>query len=134
MNRPPAGPRGSRSLKLLEQVRDVIRRRHYSIRTEQAYVQWVRRFVLFHGKRHPRDMGMREVEGFLTYLAVQRDVAASTENQALNALVFLYRHVLGQELEWLYGGQRAKRPARLPVMLSRDEVAALLARWTVFGG
>ena len=89
MNHPQAEPRGSRSPRLLEQVRDAIRRRHYSIRTEQAYVQWIRRFVRFHGRRHPRDMGKREVEEFLTHLAVRCNVAASTQNQALNALVFL---------------------------------------------
>ena len=80
-------------LRLLDQVREVIRVKHYSIRTEDAYVQWIKRFIFFHGKRHPREMGAAEIEGFLTDLAVQRQVAASTQNQALNALVFLYKEV-----------------------------------------
>jgi site-specific recombinase XerD len=83
-----------RSKKLLDQVRDAIRLKHYSYRTEQTYVDWVYRFILFHGKRHPKDIGAPEVEAFLTYLAVQRHVAASTQNQALCALIFFYRHVL----------------------------------------
>ena len=114
--------------RLLEQVRERIRLKHYSIRTEQAYLQWVRRFILFHGKRHPREMGKVEIERFLTHLAVNRNVAASTQNQALNAILFLYREVLAMEVEWLDGVQRAKKPARLPVVLTRSEVKALLAR------
>ena len=114
--------------RLLDRIRDKIRFNHYSIRTEQAYVDWVRRFVLFHGKRHPVEMGAAEVEAFLTYLAVQGRVAASTQNQALNALLFLYRQVLGVELPWLDGMQRAKRPQRLPVVLTVGEAGALLAR------
>ena len=85
-------------LKLLDQVREVIRVKHYSIRTEDAYVQWIKRFIFFHGKRHPREMGAAEIEAFLTDLAVQKQVAASTQNQALNALVFLYKEVLHIEL------------------------------------
>ncbi len=110
----------------LEQVRRAIRVRHYSIRTERSYVDWVRRFILFHGKRHPAEMGEREVADFLTWLAVQRKVAPATQNQALNALVFLYRHVLERPLGELGPVTRAKRQRRLPVVLSHDEVRALL--------
>ena len=86
--------------KLLDQVRDVIRRKHYSIRTEQAYVDWVRRFILFHGKSHPRVLGAAEVEAFLTHLAVRRKVSASTQNQAKSAILFLYKEVIDKELPW----------------------------------
>lgn len=122
------------SPKLLDQVRDLIRTKHYSIRTENQYLQWIRRFILFHGKRHPRDMGAPEVEAFLSHLAVSRDVAASTQNQALSALLFLYHEVLGIDLPWLDNVTRAKRPQRLPVVLSRDEVRAVLDRMSgVYG-
>ena len=114
--------------KLLDQVRDLIRLKHYSIRTEQAYLGWIRRFILFHHKRHPKEMGKTEIETFLTYLAVQENVAASTQNQAMNAILFLYRHVLKQDLGWLEDVTRAKRPARLPVVLTVPEVQAVLAR------
>ena len=103
--------------KLLDQVRERIRTKHFSIRTEDAYVQWVRRFILFHGKRHPKEMGAAEVEAFLTHLAVDRTVASSTQNQALAALLFLYKEVLGIQLPWLENLTRAKRPARLPTVL-----------------
>ena len=96
-------------------------------RTEEAYVGWIRRFILANGKRHPNEMGAHEVEAFLTYLATQGRVAASTQNQALSALLFLYREVLQQDLPWLQNVRRAKRPRRLPVVLSRDEVARLLS-------
>jgi integron integrase len=119
--RPAAKPR------LLDQVRDAIRARHMSPRTEEAYVHWIRRFILFHGKRHPKEMGPPEITAFLTALAVQRHVSASTQNQALAALLFLYRKVLGSDPGWLEGIVRAKRPQRLPVVLSRHEVSALLA-------
>ena len=119
---------GARPPKLLDQLRERLRLLHYSIRTEQQYVQWVRRFILFHGKRHPAEMGAREVESFLTHLAVVGNVAAATQNQALSALLFLYREVLGQDLPWLDQVVRAKRPARLPVVLSRHEVARVLER------
>jgi integron integrase len=113
--------------KLLDQVRNAIRVRHYSIRTEEAYVGWVRRFVVFHGKRHPSELGAVEVSKFLTHLAVRGRVAASTQNQALNALVFLYRHVVEQPLpELLDDVARAKKPTRLPVVLTRDEVQRVL--------
>jgi integron integrase len=101
---------------------------HYSIRTEDAYVQWARRFILFHGKRHPLEMGAREVEAFLTHLAVDEDVAASTQNQAMSALLFLYKVVLERPLEGRIDACRAKRPGRLPVVLTRAEVRAILAQ------
>ena len=116
--------------------REAIRTRHLSPRTEEAYVFWIRRYVLFHGKRHPAELGGAEVTRFLSHLAVAARVSASTQNQALSALLFLYRRVLHIDLPWLEGLVRAKRPARLPVVLSRDEVAAVLAhldgvRWRV---
>ncbi|WP_421621848.1 integron integrase [Alkalilimnicola ehrlichii] len=111
----------------LDQVRDAIRVRHYSIRTEQAYLTWIRRYILFHGKRHPGEMGAAQVRAFLTDLAVERHVAPATQNQALNALVFLYSKVLEQPLGEIGGIVRAKRRERLPVVLSRDEVSRLLA-------
>jgi integron integrase len=120
--RPPYLP----APKLLDRVRIAIRTRHLSPRTEEAYVFWIRRFILFHGKRHPAGMAAPEVTAFLSALAVRGRVAASTQNQALCALLFLYRHVLGIELPWLDDLVRAKKPARLPVVLSREEVAAVL--------
>lgn len=114
--------------KLLDQVRDKIRVKHYSIRTEMQYLQWVKRFILFHGKRHPRDMGAPEVETFLSHLATEGNVSASTQNQALSALLFLYREVLGSDLPWMDTMVRAKKPRRLPVVLSRVEVARVLER------
>ena len=116
-----------KSKKLLDQVRDAIRRKHYSIRTEESYVNWIRRFILFHDKRHPREMGAPEVEAYLTYLAVEKKVAASTQNQALSALKFLYRHVLHQPLEGPLAPETAKRPKRLPTVLTREEVRRVLA-------
>ena len=112
--------------RLLEVVRARLRARHYSPRTEEAYVGWIRRFVRFHQRRHPRAMGEAEVTAFLSSLAVQGHVAASTQNQALSALVFLYDSVLGMELDWLQGLVRARRPERLPVVLTQDEVRRLL--------
>jgi integron integrase len=109
-------------------VRTRLRVKHYSLRTEEQYVGWIRRFVLFHGKRHPAGMGAAEVESFLSHLAVAGRVAASTQNQAKAAVLFLYREVLGVELPWLDGITQAKGPARLPVVLTRDEVRATLAR------
>jgi integron integrase len=119
----PSEPRPPR---LLDQVRATLRVRHGSRRTEKAYVAWIRRFILFHGKRHPAEMGGAEVTQFLSALAVQRNVAASTQNQALSALLFLYRDVLGQELPWLDEIVRARRPERIPVVLSRSEVHAII--------
>lgn len=114
--------------RLLDRVRIATRRRHYSLRTEQAYVGWVRRFVLFHGRRHPKEMGAPEVIAFLSHLAVEEEVSATTQNQALAALVFLYRHVLNRELEGLDSAVRASRRRALPVVLGRDELRALLAQ------
>ncbi|MCC6917253.1 integron integrase [Nitrosomonas sp.] len=114
--------------KLLDQLRGRLRLKHYSIRTEVQYVQWVRRFILFHDKRHPQEMGAGEVESFLTHLAVSDKVASSTQNQALSALLFLYREVLEVDLPWLDNMVRAKRPARLPVVLTVQEVQAVLER------
>jgi integron integrase len=113
---------------LFEVARERIRTRHLAFRTEQAYLQWMRRYVKFHGSRHPRDMGPAEVEAFLTHLAVAAKVGASTQNQALQALLFLYRHVLGIELPWLDNVTRASRGRRLPVVLSAAEVRSLLAQ------
>ena len=109
----------------LNRVREVIRTKQYSIRTEQSYVGWVRRFILFHGKRHPEELGEAEVGQFLTYLAVKRQVSPNTQNQALNALVFLYQHVIGRPLGDILGAVRAKRPERLPVVLTQAEVRAV---------
>ncbi|EIC30292.1 integron integrase [Methylomicrobium album BG8] len=118
------------SPKLLDQVRDKIRLKHYSIRTEQAYTEWIKRFILYFGKKHPRDMGAPEVERFLTYLAVEGHVSASTQNQARCALLFLYKEVLNMELPWLENVEQAKAPKRLPVVLTRDEMLAILSRLT----
>ncbi len=122
----PASDSSSRSPKLLDQLRDRIRVKHYSIRTEQAYVQWVKRYLFFHGMRHPKEMGKPEVEAFLTALAVERNVAASTQGQALAALLFLYKEVLNIELPWLDEVTRAKRPVKLPTVLTREEVRGLV--------
>jgi len=113
---------------LFEVAREKIRTRHLALRTEQAYLHWMRRYVKFHGRRHPREMGPREVEAFLTHLAVVTEVAASTQNQALQALLFLYRHVLEIELPWLESVTRVSRPRRLPVVLSTSEVRSVLAQ------
>ena len=109
----------------LNRLRDIIRTKQYSIRTEKSYVDWVRRFILFHNKRHPEELGETEVGEFLTYLAVTRQVSPSTQNQALNALVFLYRYMLNKPLGDILDAVRAKRPQRLPVVLARDEVRSL---------
>ena len=122
---PPGAPRPT-GRRLLDQVRAAIRLRHYSRRTEKAYAGWIRRFILFHEKRHPAEMGKAEVTRFLSHLAVEAKVSASPQNQALSALLFLYGEVLNQELGWLDEIVRANRPARLPVVLSREEVRALL--------
>ncbi len=115
-------------VKLLDQVRDRIRYKHYSLRTEHSYVQWVKRFVLFHGKRHPSTMGAREVEAFLAHLANDGNVSASTHQQALSALLFLYKEVLGVDLPWLENLSRPKKPKRLPVVLTVTEVRKMLAQ------
>lgn len=114
------------AFRMRDRLREVLRALHYSIRTEEAYVNWNERFVQFHGNRPPARLGKREVEQFLTHLAVERKVSASTQNQALAAILFLYRHVLERDLDWLDEVVRAKRPEKLPVVLSRAEVFALL--------
>src|SRR5215831_1119807 len=113
--------------RLLDQVRQTIRRKHYSIRTEQAYVAWIKKYIFFHHKRHPAQMGATEMEQFLNYLAVEQKVAAATQNQALSALVFLYREVLRQEFDWMENLERAKRPARVPLVLTETVVRQLLS-------
>jgi len=113
--------------RLLEQVRTAIRRRHYSYRTEQAYIHWIKRFIYFHGVRHPFEMGEAEVTAFLNSLVGGRGVAAATQNQALSSILFLYKEVLGRPLDWLDGLTRAKRPARVPTVLTSAEVQGLLA-------
>jgi integron integrase len=120
--------RGPEKPRLLDRVREGLRARHYSRRTEESYVAWIRRYIVFHGKRHPIELGAPEVTRFLTSLAVEGRVAASTQNQALSALLFLYRDVLEVDLPWLDGIVRAKRPEHVPVVLARDEVRALLQR------
>jgi site-specific recombinase XerD len=112
--------------RLLDRVRARIRVKHYSLRTETAYLGWVRRFILFHDKRHPNEMGKPEVEAFLSHLASDRNVSAATQGQALAALLFLYKEVLEIELPWLDDVVRAKKPARLPTVLMREESTALL--------
>jgi integron integrase len=112
---------------LMEQVRNTLRVHHYSLRTEHVYLHWIKRFILYHNKRHPRDMGEKDVSDFLTYLAVRKHVSASTQNQALSALLFLYKRVLMIELDWLDDVVRAKRPKHLPVVLSRQQVTQLLS-------
>lgn len=122
--------RGRFMPRLLDQARAAIRVRNYSYRTEQAYIDWMKQFILFHNKRHPSEMGESEISQFLTHLAVNRNVAASTQNQALSALLFLYRQVLNRELHWLSGVERAKKPERVPVGLSQEEVRSILDQLT----
>lgn len=124
---PTPGDQGGSPPRLLDRVRQEIRLRHYSQRTEQAYVGWIRRFIVFNGKRHPRELGESDVTAFLSSLA-RGGVSASTQNQALSAVLFLFEVVLGRRLAWMDGIVRAQRPVRLPVVLSREEVAALLSR------
>lgn len=120
----PAAP--GQPPKLLDQLKTEIRLRHYSIRTEQSYVDWAKRYIFFHGKKHPKDMGETEIRSFLSHLAIEKHVSASTQNQALNALVFLYKHVLKINLGDFGQFTRAQRPQRRPLVLSREEVARLL--------
>jgi len=122
----PLEARASKAPRLLEQVRDAVRRRNYSYRTEEAYVHWIKRFIYFSAKRHPLDLGAAEVTAFLNHLARERNVAAATQNQALSALLFLYREVVKSPLPWLDELERAKRPVRLPTVLSPAEVRRLL--------
>src|SRR6266545_1013869 len=124
---PTAKPTSSpQKPKLLDQVRQAIRTRHYSYMTEKAYVGWIKRFIFFHNKRHPAEMGEAEIAQFLSALAQEKHVSASTQNQALNALLFLYHEVLGKEIGYINGVVRAKRPIRLPVVLTRQEVRSIL--------
>jgi integrase len=116
------------SPKLLDRVRQAIRARHYSYRTEKAYVHWIKRFIFFHNKRHPNDMGEPEIGKFLSSLASDLYVSASTQNQALNALLFLYKDVVEKEIGLLQGVVRANRPKRLPVVLTKEEVRRILDR------
>ena len=118
----------ARPPRLLDRVREANRLRHGSRSTEKSYIAWIRRYILFHGKRHPAEMGAPEVAQFLSSLAVEGKVAASTQNQALSALLFLYRHVLHQDLPWLEEVVRARRPKHLPVVLTRDEVRAVISK------
>src|SRR2546427_10114188 len=121
-----SSPITPRPPKLLDRVREANRLRHGSRSTEKSYVGWIRRYILFHGKRHPAEMGAPEVTRFLSSLAVQGRVAASTQNQALSALLFLYRHVLHQDLPWLDDVVRAKRPSPLPIVQTRDQLRAVI--------
>ena len=113
---------------LIEQVVARLRVKHYSLRTEEVYVDWIKRFIWFHGKRHPKELGAAEIEAFLSNLAVVRSVSASTQNQAKSALLFLYKEVLQMELPWLDNVTQAKAPKRLPVVMTQNEVRAVLAR------
>jgi integron integrase len=116
----------TKSPKLLDQVREIIRTKHYSYRTEQTYVDWIKRFILFHKKRHPREMGAEEVQAYITYLANERRVAASTQNQALSAIVFLYKYVLQKEIILPSDIIRPGRPERLPTVLSHQEAMSVI--------
>jgi integron integrase len=120
------GFRPNPSARLLDQCREVLRFHHFSYRTEQTYVDWIRRYILFHQKRHPKELGKQEINRFLSHLALERQVSASTQNQALHALLFLYQDVLDTDPGWLDDFVRAKRPARLPEVLSREEVGQVL--------
>jgi len=123
---PPAQTEAVPPPRLLDRVRSEVRLRHYSLRTEETYVDWVKRFIFYHNKRHPAEMGLTEVEAFLTHLALERHVASATQNQAKSALLFLYRNVLDMKLPWLAGVVQAKPSQRLPVVLSTGEVRKLL--------
>jgi integron integrase len=117
----------NKSPKLIDQVRHYLRVRHYAIKTEKTYVAWIKRYIYYHGKRHPKDMGVREIEAFLTHLAVNLNVAASTQNQAFNALLFLYKHILRREIKEPINAFRAKRPTLVPTVLTTDETGRLLS-------
>src|SRR5207247_656437 len=117
-----SGPAEASKPKFLDQIRQLMRLRHYSLRTEEAYVGWIRRYILFHGKRHPRELDEKHVSEFLSSLAINGGVAASTQNQALNALLFFYKEVLQRELGFVRNALRVKRPAKVPAVLSPGEV------------
>ena len=119
---------GAGKPKLLDTVRDICRYKHYSIRTEQAYVDWIKRYVWFHGKRHPKDLNAAHVRQFLTHLAVKGKVSASTQNQAFSALLFLYQQVMQQEIGLIENVERAKTPKRVPLVFTRDEARAVLGQ------
>ncbi|MCP4404596.1 MAG: tyrosine-type recombinase/integrase [bacterium] len=121
-------PHNPRPKKLLDRVRDRIRVKHYSRRTEEAYVNWTRRYILFHNTRHPQEMGVPKIQAFLTHLAVEGHVAASTQNQAFSAILFLYREVLELELEGRIGAVRVKTPQQIPTVLSKEEVRLIMAQ------
>ena len=123
----PPGVPGSKPKKLLDQTRDVLRLKHYSLRTERSYCDWIERFIRFHRLRHPREMGVTEITQFLTHLARIGNVSAATQNQALSALLFLYQKVLKQEVGWIDQVERAKKPKRIPMVLTRDEVHKIFA-------
>ena len=123
----PSFPKGK---KLLEQVRDVIRVKHYSLRTEKTYIDWIRRYILFHNKRHPEDMGAAEIQAFITHLATERTVSASTQNQALSAVMFLYRHVLQKEIDLPPELIRAQKSKTLPVVLTHQEAMSVIGKMT----
>ncbi|GER80211.1 integron integrase [Candidatus Denitrolinea symbiosum] len=129
---PPAPPKETSSppqgKKLLEQLSDAIRAKHYSYRTEQTYIEWCRRYILYHNKRHPKEMGVPEIQAYITHLATEANVAASTQNQALSAILFLYRHVLLQKIEFPTDLIRAKKPDRLPSVLTREEALEVIAK------
>jgi site-specific recombinase XerD len=129
-----AGASDKGKKRLVERVREEIRARHYSRRTEKAYWHWIRRFIFFHGKRHPASMGAAEVSAFLSWLAASRNVAAATQNQALSALLFLYRHVLGVALPWLDDLVRAQRPVRLPACSRRPRCGGCSGTWKAARG
>jgi site-specific recombinase XerD len=114
--------------KLLDHARDLMRIRHLSIRTEEAYLAWIKQYILFHHKQHPAKLGAKDVSSFLSYLAVERHVSASTQNQALSAILFLYREVLEQEIDWIADAVRAQKPKRLPVVFTKQEAQAVLMR------
>ena len=116
--------------KLLDQVSDAIRIKHYSLRTEKTYIEWIRRYILFHQKRHPKDMGAEEVQAFITHLATQRTVSASTQNQALSAVLFLYRHVLQKEIDLPSNTIRAEKSKTLPTVLTHQEAMMVIAKMT----
>ena len=126
----PTGKYVPKSVRLMDQVREVLRFHHYAYNTEKSYVSWILQYIRFHNKRHPKDMGKNEIESFLSFLAIKRNVSASTQNQALNAIVFLYKQVLNIDFDLDIRASRARKSTRLPVVLSRDEVAQVMKQIT----
>ena len=116
-----------KSARLMDQVREVLRYHHYALRTEESYIRWILAYIRFHGRKHPKDMGKEHIEAFLTHMAVNKNYAAATQNLALNAIVFLYKQVLGLEITEDLVAARSKKPVRVPMVLSRQEVAEILA-------